>query len=93
MLQGNLGNLLSHAQKWVRENSENAAKWGNGMSDLKSRIAKFEMAHIVSVRHQDSFTDAEVAKAVRYMIHFDGKLPPAVNLKLCMRAAKKSMGQ
>ncbi|CAK0821771.1 unnamed protein product, partial [Prorocentrum cordatum] len=92
MLQGNLGNLLSHAQKWVRENSENAAKWGNGMSDLKSRIAKFEMAHIVSVRHQDSFTDAEVAKAVRYMIHFDGKLPPAVNLKLCMRAAKKSMG-
>ncbi|CAK0883068.1 unnamed protein product, partial [Prorocentrum cordatum] len=74
MLQGNLGNLLSHAQKWVRENSENAAKWGNGMYDLKSRIAKFEMAHIVSVRHHDSFTDAEVAKAVRYMIHFDGEL-------------------
>ncbi|CAK0814718.1 unnamed protein product, partial [Prorocentrum cordatum] len=90
MVKGNLGNFLHHASRWLRENGT-SPKWSAGVQELKAQVKKFEMAHIASVAHQDNYGDDELAKAVRYLIQIDGALPDAVNLKLCMRAARRMM--
>ncbi|CAK0828525.1 unnamed protein product [Prorocentrum cordatum] len=92
MVKGNLGNALHHANKWVREHGSEL-KWSQGAADLKAHIKKFEMAHIVSVAHQDTYQDDEVAKAVLFLVQTDGALPDAVNLKLCMRESRRKMKQ